>query len=460
VPYVFNKYYPYRSIAFFLGEGALIFSTMWSVHWIFNGTSDTSVEMVVCFQRALLVTFVFQLCLYLFDLYELRDDLSIAETATKITQSFGVGCIILGLLYYVVQEIVIPTRIFWAGFFIIYVVILIWRFCYYYTLKKRLFIQSILIVGTGRLADDIAHEVEGRYDSPYRIFGFVGSGKPAYNPRGADLYSDLEQLRGKLVPNKVDRIIVALDDRRGITPVELLLHYKLRGITIEQGISFYERLTGRIPVEKVDPSSIIFSDGFSINRAQAFGKRCFDSGLSLLLFILALPVMLISILIIKLESPGSVFYSQERVGRGRQTFKILKFRSMVDDAEKDGEVWAEVNDSRVTRFGKVIRKTRIDELPQLLNVIKGEMSLVGPRPERPVFVQKLKEKIPYYDIRHDVRPGITGWAQVCYPYGSSEEDALRKLEYDLYYMKHMSPALDLLVIFKTIKIVLFAKGGR
>jgi sugar transferase (PEP-CTERM system associated) len=274
------------------------------------------------------------------------------------------------------------------------------------------------------------------------------------------VYENFEPLHEQLLANKIDRIIVALDDRRGVTPIQQLLNYKLHGIAIEQGINFYEKLSGKMMVERIDPSSIIFSDGFSTSRAQAFGKRFFDIVLSLFLLILSLPVMLITALVIRLESPGPILYRQERVGKGRIIYKILKFRSMEQDAEKNGAVWAVSNDGRVTKFGGFIRKVRIDELPQLINVLKGEMSLVGPRPERPVFVEMLKKTIPFYDIRHDVRPGVTGCAQVSYPYGASEEDALRKLEYDLYYLKHISVSFDLLLISKTVKTVLFAKGGR
>jgi len=307
---------------------------------------------------------------------------------------------------------------------------------------------------------DIAREVEGRHDSPYRIFAFIGRKEPDYNPRRVMVHEGFEPLHDELLEKKVDRIIVALDDRRGGTPIQDLLNYKLQGIAVEQGLSFFEKLTGKIMVERIDPSSIIFSDGFSVNRAQAFGKRFFDITLSLLLLTLSLPVIGLSALIIKLETPGPVLYSQERVGKGRRVFNVLKFRSMVQDAEKDGAVWATTNDCRVTRFGGFIRKVRIDELPQLFNVLRGEMSLVGPRPERPIFVERLKKTIPFYDIRHDVRPGVTGCAQVSYPYGASEEDALRKLEYDLYYLKHISISFDLMLIFKTVKTVLFAKGGR
>ncbi len=460
MPYIFNKYYSSRNIIFFLGEGVLILLSLLFVDWVFKGTSLFLFDLPQYFTQAILVSIVFQLCLYFFDLYDLHEDLPMPLTATKITQAFGVGCIVLGALYYLLPAIIISSRIFWSGYFIIYTLILLWRACYYYVLKKDLFVQSILVIGTGQLAMDIAREVEGRHDSPYRVFAFISKEEPSYNPREVKVYENFEPLHEQLLANKIDRIIVALDDRRGVTPIQQLLNYKLHGIAIEQGINFYEKLSGKMMVERIDPSSIIFSDGFSASRAQAFGKRFFDIVLSLILLILSLPVMLITALVIRLESPGPILYRQDRVGKGRYIYKILKFRSMVQDAEKNGAVWAVSNDGRVTKFGGFIRKVRIDELPQLLNVLRGEMSLVGPRPERPVFVEMLKKTIPFYDIRHDVRPGVTGCAQVSYPYGASEEDALRKLEYDLYYLKHISVSFDLLLIFKTVKTVLFAKGGR
>ena len=213
-------------------------------------------------------------------------------------------------------------------------------------------------------------------------------------------------------------------------------------------------------MKRISPSWIIFSDGFSLSRWEYHLKRFMDLFFSSILLVASLPVLLITALLIKLESDGPVFYFQERVGESNKSFRIIKFRSMRQDAEKDGAVWAKKNDDRVTRVGEVIRRLRIDEIPQLWNVLKGEMSLVGPRPERQVFVDQLVKKIPYYAIRHQLKPGVTGWAQVCYPYGASELDALKKLEYDLYYMKNLSFAFDLLVIFKTIKTVLFKKGSR
>jgi sugar transferase (PEP-CTERM system associated) len=460
MPYIFNKYYPVRNIVFIIGEALLVFSSLLFINWVYKGSAGFSSDLTAIVQQALLVTVTFQLCLYFFDVYELRNDRPIIEIAVRITQAFGAGCIVLAAFYYFLPTIVISFKIFWSGYFIIYVLILAWRSCYKYILKHRLFVQSLVIVGTGRFAADIAREVEGRHDSPYRTLAFIGADTPAYNPRGVQVFPEWSDLKWLALNHHIDRIVVALDDPRGATPIDLLLNFKLQGIIVEQGVTFYERLTGKILVEKLRPSWIIFSDGFTVGRIQSFMKRGFDIIVSLVLLALSLPVLGIAALIIRLESPGPILYIQERVGKGRKRFRIMKFRSMVQDAEKNGAVWAVTNDSRVTRFGNFIRKTRIDELPQLFNVLKGEMSMVGPRPERPVFIEKLKETIPFYDIRHDVRPGVTGWAQVCYPYGASEEDALRKLEYDLYYMKNISLALDTLVILKTIKTVLFAKGSR
>jgi len=460
MPYIFNRYYPVRNILFFLGEGGLIFLSLILVYWFFKGTAIMLIDLPMYGQQALLVTVIFQLCLYFFDLYELRANLTLPGTATRVTQAFGVGCIVLAGFYYLLPTISIPTRIFWTSYFILYLLVLGWRASYYYILQKRLFVQKIAIIGTGQLAEEISRELEERYDSPYSLHALVGTEPPRYNPRNVPVYGDISEIHQQLEDNIIDRIVVALDDRRGKMPTQELLAYKLQGIEIDQGISFYENLTAKIFAEKVDPSWIFFSDGFLINKRQRFFKRIFDILFSFLLLVLALPIMVVAAVVIKLESPGPIFYMQERVGRRRQIFKVIKFRSMVQDAEKNGAVWATTNDSRVTRFGGFCRKSRVDELPQLFNVIKGEMSMVGPRPERPVFVEQLKQSIPFYDIRHDVRPGVTGWAQVCYPYGASEEDSLRKLEYDLYYMKNMALPLDFLIIFKTIKTVLFAKGGR
>ena len=441
MPFLFNKYYHFRDIIFFFGEGLLIFLSLLAVDWLYKGDFMFGMNVFNDIYRAGIVTVIFQMSLYFFDLYDLKNDLSLTVTATRITQAFGVGCIFLGGIYYSLPEMIIPSKVFWTGYLIICV-------------------QEIVVLGTGRLAEDIAKEIEGKQDSSYKILGFIGERKTIYNPNNAPFFKDLDEME-HLVPGKhIQKIVVALDDRRGTTPIKKLLKYKMQGVVIEQGISFYERVTGRLLVENMEPSWIIYSEGFSLSRWQFMVKRMVDILFSLAILFVSSPIMLLSALIIKMESAGPFLYSQDRVGKKNIPFKVYKFRSMRQDAEREGAVWAQENDDRVTRFGKLIRKFRIDELPQLWNVLKGDMSLVGPRPERPVFVEELAETIPFYQIRHDVKPGITGWAQVCYPYGASQEDALRKLEYDLYYMKNLSIPMDLLVVFMTVKTVLCKKGSR
>jgi sugar transferase (PEP-CTERM system associated) len=259
---------------------------------------------------------------------------------------------------------------------------------------------------------------------------------------------------------QVDRIVVALDERRGKLPVDQLLDCRLKGVRVEEGASFSEYITGKLTVENLRPSSLIFTDGFKRSQFIQRAKRCVDIVAALMTALIFSPFAMIACLAIFLDSKGPVLYRQERVGQDGRIFKLLKFRSMRDNAEGEEPVWAEVNDPRVTRVGKIIRKLRLDEIPQVVNVLKGEMSFVGPRPERPFFTEKLKQEIPFYSLRHYVKPGITGWAQICYPYGASKEDAAEKLRYDLYYIKHMSPLMDLTILLETVKIVLFGNGSR
>lgn len=460
MPYLFKKYYPIRNILFFLGEGGLIFISMIAVYLVFKGLNLFLIDSALFTAQALLVTFTFQMCLYFFDLYDLSKHQNMPDTATRITQAFGIGCIILAGIFFFAPLVTISTKIFWSGYVTISLVLLLYRFLYYRVLQRRMFVEGTVIIGTGKLAQEITREVEGRQDSIYSILAYIGQTEPEYNPKSVPLANSLEEMQDLLPNLHVERIIVAPDDRRGATPVKTLLNCKMRGIIIEQGVTFYERVTGKILVERVDPSWLIFSDGFIQGRWRYLLKRLLDICFAAFLLLATLPIMLLSALLIKLESPGPILYLQDRVGENSVVFKVIKFRSMRQDAEKDGAVWASESDPRVTRYGSIMRKLRIDELPQLWNVLKGEMSLVGPRPERQVFVEELITQIPYYNIRHSVKPGITGWAQVCYPYGASTEDALRKLEYDLYYIKNNSIALDLLVIFHTFKTVLFGKGAR
>lgn len=460
MPIIFNTYYQLRKIVFFLGEGLLIFLSLLIVDWYMLTPGLFYLDLPLNAARALLVTMIFQLSLYFFDLYNVNGELALPNTFTRMIQAFGIGCIVLAAIYYFVPFMIITTEVFWIGYVGFCLTVFLWRGAYYFILRNRYFVQNILVVGTGTLAADIAREVEGVQDSVHRICGFVGTGLPAFNPYQAPVRPHLEDYEELFLGHKLQRIVVALDDLRGETPIKPLLKCKMRGIFIEQGVNFYERLTGKILVEKVPPSWIIYSEGFRSSKWTYRFKRMVDLIAAILLFGFSLPILILTALLIKLESPGPVLYFQERVGEKNKVFQVIKFRSMRQDAEKNGAVWAAENDPRVTRVGSIIRRLRIDELPQLINILKGEMSLVGPRPERQVFIDQLVRKIPYYEIRHELKPGVTGWAQVCYPYGASEYDALKKLEYDLYYMKNLSLAFDFLIIFKTAKTVLGRKGAR
>ena len=460
MPYIFKKYYPLRNLVFCAGEGLLIFSTFCLAQYLLLGSEDFFFALPNHLIQSAVITLTLQFSLYFFDLYDLGRDLSLTETATRTTLAFGVGCIVLGIFFYSLPPLIPPVHFHWQGYVGICGVVLLWRGAYYFILKRRMFVQNILVLGTGELATAIAEVVEGRQESAYIIVQFIGDSEVSFNPHNVPVTAKLNDMIGYCRDNRVEKIVLALDDRRKKTPTRELLECKLNGISIEQGVSFYEGLTGRLMVEREDPSGIFFSHGFALARWQYLSKRVFDILLSVIGLILAVPIMLVTAILIKLETPGTVFYLQERVGERGVVFKIIKFRSMCQDAEKNGAVWAGKDDKRVTRVGDFIRKFRIDEIPQLWNVLKGEMSLVGPRPERPVFVRKLAINIPYYAIRHYIKPGVTGWAQVCYPYGASEEDSLSKLEYDLYYMRNISIAMDLLVMFRTIKIILLRKGAR
>jgi len=284
-------------------------------------------------------------------------------------------------------------------------------------------------------------------------------GKSLINPSVIGLTADI----GGLVKQyQVDRIVVAVADRRGMFPTEELLNLSLSGrIAVEESARYYERLTGKIDSEMLRPSWLIFSRGNRFSDFDYHLRRVVNTAFAAIGLVLSLPLMLMTAIAVKLESRGPVFYIQERVGKKGRCFKIIKFRSMRAGAEAtSGPVWAEEDDPRVTRVGRIIRKLRFDELPQFINVLRGEMNFVGPRPERPMFVDQLNAIVPYYSQRHVVKPGLTGWAQIKYPYGASVGDAIEKLRYDLYYIKNQSLLLDAAIMFETVKIVLFGRGGR
>lgn len=310
----------------------------------------------------------------------------------------------------------------------------------------------VLVVGNGDLANDMQHLIDTE-NHGYQLAGRIHYPAPEQE-HAIDLHKSARLLNA-------DKVLISLAERRGVFPLQEMLTCKLSGIEILDAPTLYERITGKLLIENINPSWFIFCHGFQLSRLLRFAKRQLDIICASIGLLFGLPIFLLVSLAIKLDSPGPVIFRQVRVGKGDKHFVIYKFRTMRQDAEKEtGAVWATTADKRITRLGSFLRKSRIDELPQLFNVLRGEMSLVGPRPERPEFVRKLKEIIPYYSERHFVKPGVTGWAQVRYPYGASVDDAIEKLRYDLYYIKNMSLILDLRIIYKSIFVVLFQKGGR
>jgi hypothetical protein len=367
MPFILKKYYPARNVFFFLGEGFLIFLAVNGVYYLFRGPHPYGEVVFLYGMRALLVTTIFQLSFYFFDLYDLSGKVAAAEVLARIMQAFGVGCIVLAFVYYFFPIIMISSRVFWTGYGAICASIFLWRFVYNKALDRKMFVQPVVVLGAGELATRIFREIEGKRDSGYKIISFIGSKKNPASPipEHIPVVAEMEQLPRLCRQHKVEKVVVALDDARGKTPVQELLQCKMQGISIENGVTFYEGLTGKIMVEKVNPSWLIYSSGFQLSRWSTFIKRFLDIVLSSAGLLVSLPVTLISAVIIKLESTGPVFYKQERVGEKGKLFNVIKFRSMRSDAEKDGPVWAMENDTRVTRFGGFIRKVRIDEIPQM-----------------------------------------------------------------------------------------------
>lgn len=341
--------------------------------------------------------------------------------------------------------------------------VLVVRTLVYFAPRVPVGSRRVLIIGAGEEAREVARQLRDSDHSRGSVVGFYPTTADApARIGGAKVLAHGVCLGEAVRALRVDQVIVAVKEQRGGgVPMDQLLACRIRGIPVLDLAGFYERAQGEVHTDSLKASWLVYGNGFVQGRVRTTVKRMFDIVTSLALLLLALPVMVVTAIAIRLDSPGPVFYLQERVGRSGRNFMCIKFRSMRTDAEQDGVArWASKNDDRVTRVGALIRKLRIDELPQLISVLKGEMSMVGPRPERPAFVAQLKNEIPFYDIRHSVKPGVTGWAQVRYQYGASVEDARRKHQFDLYYVKNHSLFLDMLVLIETVSVVLFREGAQ
>jgi sugar transferase (PEP-CTERM system associated) len=412
--------------------------------------------------RGLLVVLVCTIAIYFNDLYDFGLVTTRMEIPLRLLQAFGIACLALAVCYYLDPNLGFGRGIAALAAPLILSMTLGWRLAWARSGHSMGAPERMLIMGTGSTGISLARDILARPELQLKVVGFLDEkgeniGKSLVNPGIIGAAADIEAI---VQNEKIDHVVISLLERRGLMPVRSLLHLKFAGVKVEDAHSFYERITGRIILEHLSPSWLILSDGFRKSALLVGAKRLVDVLVSFVALIFCIPIFIVTAAAIWFESGGPILYRQKRTGLRGRPFSMMKFRSMYTDAEKDGAQWAATGDNRITKVGKWIRKFRIDELPQVINVLRGEMSIVGPRPERPEFVSMLEEKIPFYGLRHSVRPGITGWAQIKYQYGASVEETKTKLEYDLFYIKHISITLDLVTIFETAKVMLSGRGAK
>jgi len=454
---VFNHYLSIRLLLLTLLEAAVLFQSViigFQVRFPENLTALPRLEAGV-------FTFIMLMAMSALGLYQTHGE-AFRTTVHRVLIAYGLSLLLISAVFYLFPETYIGRGVMaWSSLFALISVLLL-RALFFRVTEIGLPKRRVMVLGNGSEAEEVIrflHNSVGRTSIEYAGLYPV---MPERDSQGNERLLDHHQLRRTAEEMKISEIVVAVRERRGgVLPLRQLLDAKLHGVKVMDLQSFYEREEGVLRIDSMRASWMIFGNGFDQGISRDVVKRLFDVIASAGLLLLAAPILLVAMIAVAIESGFPIFYSQERVGQGGERFRILKLRSMRQDAEKDGKArWAVANDSRVTRVGAFLRKTRIDELPQLWTVLRGDMSFVGPRPERQVFVEQLTEKIPFYDVRHSVKPGVTGWAQVRYPYGASIEDGLKKLEYDLYYVKNHSLFLDLMIMVETIQVVLLGKGAR
>ncbi|MDB4516767.1 TIGR03013 family PEP-CTERM/XrtA system glycosyltransferase [Crocinitomicaceae bacterium] len=437
-------------LAFYIGH-ELRFDAGWHEHqWL-------------AWPRAITFAVVMQTSLIAFGAYQRQANHSGNLLAVRIGASLLLGSVILGLIYYIAPVFLTGRGVLALSVFVSFVAVVAIRLVFNRILDAYDLRLRVLVLGAGKAANlvrvaEAAGEIQG-----VNITTYMPMPGDQQDDRGIGLSQTAGALVKYVAVEKIDVILLALDERRKGLPVHDLIDCKMSGVEVIDLLTFFERYTNKIRLDIVQPSWLFLSEGFQVSNLKRLGKWLFDMAAVLLLLPIVLPVGLLVSLAILVESKfaGPVLYSQMRVGKDGRLFHVYKFRSMVTDAEKDGVArWAKMGDTRVTRVGAILRRSRLDEIPQLFNIIKGDMSFVGPRPERPEFVQSLAEQIPYYNERHRVKPGLSGWAQIRYPYGASIEDGLEKLQYDLYYVKNYSILLDALVLLQTAEVVLLGRGAQ
>jgi sugar transferase (PEP-CTERM system associated) len=467
-----NAYFPARTIFLGISEACIIALAFMAATIARLGSNDATLMLSYeqGFFKILVVSGAFIVCMYYFELYDSAILSNRREVATRLIQVLGAASIILAVLYYTYPPLELGRGIFLIGIAFAAVTLFLWRSAFLFVITGPRFAERALIFGDGPLAAPLLEEFTSRPELGLRVVGqFLpteevdNANKFAYSKAVGEQLLALadHELWRTVKSQRVSRIIVAMGDRRGRLPVKLLLLLKSRGVLVQDGTVVYEAVTGKVPIESLQLDSLLFSSGFQTSQSNLIYNRLSSISVAGIGLLLALPLFPLVALAIKLTSPGPIFYQQRRVGRDGAVFDCFKLRTMSVGAEADtGPTWAADDDPRITRVGRFMRTVRLDEIPQLWNVLKGDMSLIGPRPERPEFVDWLNQEIPHYHLRHTIRPGITGWAQVRFEYGSSVEHSKEKLRYDLFYIKNMSPGLDLLIFFQTIKTILWGRGAK
>ncbi|HEV2729863.1 MAG TPA: TIGR03013 family XrtA/PEP-CTERM system glycosyltransferase [Terriglobales bacterium] len=454
---LFKVYYPVRTLVLLAGE-AIIVWTSFLLGTVLQYREDSYIELnfEYGYYKLLAVTFIVLLFSHWLDLYNPSSVTEKWEQTFRLLLVLGLVALALALIISFFPRSVPRRDSSLVGLIILAFALFGWRSVYAWLSQQPYLRERVYVLGTGERAQRLVQGLRTRSELGVEVVGWTGTMEGAFTLEAVAAH--LTELTNQ---HNVHRVIVAMPDRRGTIPVQQLLLLRLNGVKIEEATSWLEKMSGRIEVEQLYPSWLIFAEGFRFSNGLLVLRRVFSIIMSALLLLIVSPLIPFVILAIKLDSPGPVLYRQKRVGLGGSTFFCYKFRTMRQDAEADkGATWATDDDPRITRVGRFLRSSRLDEIPQLWCVLKGDMGFVGPRPERPEFVQWLTKEIPYYPVRNVVRPGITGWAQVRYKYGNTLEDAKEKLQYDLFYIKNASLGLDLLIMFQTIKIVLLGRGAH
>lgn len=454
---LFNVYYPIRTLILLVGE-ALLVGTSFFLGMALQHREDLYVALNYegGYLKILVVTLIVLVFSHWFDLYDPNHFDQKGELYFRVLLVPGILAVMLAVAGYVFPRFLPGDNSTLAGLVILTAAMFGWRTAYGWLAQRPYLRERVYVLGTGERAQRLVNGLRARSELGIEVVGWSG------NVEGAVTRDTVASHLMELIKQqRVHRVIVAMPDRRGTLPVHELLQLRLSGIKVEEATSWLERMSGRIEVEQLYPSWLIFAEGFRFSTGVRVLRRLLSTVTAAVLLVLVLPVIPFVVLLIKLDSRGPVLYRQQRMGRAGVRFYCYKFRTMRRDAEADtGATWATDDDPRITRIGRILRASRLDEIPQLWCVLKGDMAFVGPRPERPEFVEWLSREIPYYPVRLAVRPGITGWAQVRYKYGNTLEDAREKLQYDLYYIKNGSLGLDLLIMFETIKIVTLGRGAQ